>query len=590
MSRFSFLLIFILVSSVFILLLPSVVLADEIILAQPNYDNCKPSVTSPVDENTEVTLGLPGIEKRDYRFYFHNQTTLQEARTTEKWTIDPSIKFSLGKYLSGDYSVQVRTECTGNPGCAEKLECPYIYFSVIPVSGTTGTAQPESNCPRLARIPIFVQPPKGSQTSTYAVDLFWDSERLSNANYKDYEDKDVNVYFTESNNPNDPKIHTFSTDGKDSYYIRPISPRQKNTIQISGFNNLPIGTTTKLFAHLKVGTSDLCKGYEEVSLPINVTSSTCTSAGLKKGEGCLPDLQDPYGKDACYYCPTDSSCQPVTGSTSGNYACGGLKTWCELDPNKGSSLCTPIKSVTGSCSVTTEPSPLYSNPESNVDKMKDGTAFTVKVHVDDPGTYDIVLLKGPGGCVEGWNCLNLQKNPNIPTDSDNTLISEVTVGTNVNAWSGIFKAGTHEIYIVKSGTSDIYCTVSYDILSGKTATPPGGGGAPGGSAGGSTGKGTGKPCEGGQEGIETAIGCIPTDFNKMVEAISKLAMGMGGGIALLLMISGAFRMITSAGNPDAVKAGSEQFTSAIIGLLFIIFAVLLLKVIGVDILKIPGFV
>jgi len=90
-------------------------------------------------------------------------------------------------------------------------------------------------------------------------------------------------------------------------------------------------------------------------------------------------------------------------------------------------------------------------------------------------------------------------------------------------------------------------------------------------------------------GIMTAIGCVPTEPSKFILAVSRLLSGMGGGIALLLMISGTFRMITSGGNPDGVKAGSEQLTSALIGLLFIIFAVLLLKVIGVDILDLPGF-
>lgn len=95
--------------------------------------------------------------------------------------------------------------------------------------------------------------------------------------------------------------------------------------------------------------------------------------------------------------------------------------------------------------------------------------------------------------------------------------------------------------------------------------------------------------KGGTGGILTAIGCIPTEPTALVQGIIKVAIGAGGGIALLLMIYGAFQMITSAGNPDGVKKGHEQITSAVIGLLFIIFAVMLLKVIGVDILQIPGF-
>ncbi|OGE45979.1 hypothetical protein A3B39_04215 [Candidatus Daviesbacteria bacterium RIFCSPLOWO2_01_FULL_37_10] len=66
-------------------------------------------------------------------------------------------------------------------------------------------------------------------------------------------------------------------------------------------------------------------------------------------------------------------------------------------------------------------------------------------------------------------------------------------------------------------------------------------------------------------------------------------IGISGGIALLLMALGAFEMITSAGNPESLKAGQDRFTQAIIGLLFVIFSVLLLQLIGVDILEIPGF-
>jgi|SRR3989344_3777183 len=90
-------------------------------------------------------------------------------------------------------------------------------------------------------------------------------------------------------------------------------------------------------------------------------------------------------------------------------------------------------------------------------------------------------------------------------------------------------------------------------------------------------------------GITSALGCVPTDPKQLIPAILKLATGAAGGIAFLLMIMGAFQMITSAGNPDALKAGQGRFTAAIIGLLFVIFSVLLLQIIGVDILDIPGF-
>ena len=51
---------------------------------------------------------------------------------------------------------------------------------------------------------------------------------------------------------------------------------------------------------------------------------------------------------------------------------------------------------------------------------------------------------------------------------------------------------------------------------------------------------------------------------------------------------GAVRIVTSAGNPSGINAGREMIISAISGLLFIIFSVTILNIIGVETLKIPG--
>ncbi len=91
------------------------------------------------------------------------------------------------------------------------------------------------------------------------------------------------------------------------------------------------------------------------------------------------------------------------------------------------------------------------------------------------------------------------------------------------------------------------------------------------------------------DGVATAIGCVPTKPALFMAAVLRLVTGAAGGIALFLMILGAFQMITSAGNPEQLKNGREQFVSAVVGLLFIVFSVLLLEIIGVDLLGIPGF-
>lgn len=62
------------------------------------------------------------------------------------------------------------------------------------------------------------------------------------------------------------------------------------------------------------------------------------------------------------------------------------------------------------------------------------------------------------------------------------------------------------------------------------------------------------------------------------------AIGISGGLAFLLIVFGSFKLIFSAGNPDAVIAGRQSITAAIVGLIVIIFSVFLLRLIGVSIL------
>jgi hypothetical protein len=93
--------------------------------------------------------------------------------------------------------------------------------------------------------------------------------------------------------------------------------------------------------------------------------------------------------------------------------------------------------------------------------------------------------------------------------------------------------------------------------------------------------------------IDTAIGCVPvlgpngqTDF---LSFILKWAVGVGGGIAFLLILYGGFMVMSSGGNPERLKAGQELLTSAISGLILLIFSVFILKFIGIDILGLDAF-
>jgi len=89
--------------------------------------------------------------------------------------------------------------------------------------------------------------------------------------------------------------------------------------------------------------------------------------------------------------------------------------------------------------------------------------------------------------------------------------------------------------------------------------------------------------------VWTALGCLPTVPEEFVAWLLSAAIKIGGGIAFLLMLSGGFIFMTSSGNPEKLNQGKEVLTSAIIGLLFIVFAVFLLKTIGIDIFELPGW-
>lgn len=90
--------------------------------------------------------------------------------------------------------------------------------------------------------------------------------------------------------------------------------------------------------------------------------------------------------------------------------------------------------------------------------------------------------------------------------------------------------------------------------------------------------------------LYTAIGCIPFGTGDLFVAfILRWGLGIGGGIAFLLIIIAAFQITTSSGDPKKLQAGKELLTSAVAGLVLLILSALILELIGVKLLNIPGF-
>lgn len=91
------------------------------------------------------------------------------------------------------------------------------------------------------------------------------------------------------------------------------------------------------------------------------------------------------------------------------------------------------------------------------------------------------------------------------------------------------------------------------------------------------------------QGLYTAIGCIPSTSEGIVTQLVKIGLGIAGGVALLMILAGSFMLSTSQGEPKRAGEAKEMITSAVMGLLFVIFSVTILQFIGVTILRIPGF-
>lgn len=93
-----------------------------------------------------------------------------------------------------------------------------------------------------------------------------------------------------------------------------------------------------------------------------------------------------------------------------------------------------------------------------------------------------------------------------------------------------------------------------------------------------------------EEHINTAVGCIPIGSTTgMAEFMLRWGIGIASGVFFILTIYAGFILMTSTGDPKRIQAGRELMTSAIGGMIFLVFSVFILRLVGVDILHIPGW-
>lgn len=77
-------------------------------------------------------------------------------------------------------------------------------------------------------------------------------------------------------------------------------------------------------------------------------------------------------------------------------------------------------------------------------------------------------------------------------------------------------------------------------------------------------------------------------MESIIRYFARTAVGVAGGFALLLLIFGGIKYVTSAGQPDEIKEAQSVITAAIIGLLVILCSALILNTMGTA-LGLPGW-
>ncbi len=86
-------------------------------------------------------------------------------------------------------------------------------------------------------------------------------------------------------------------------------------------------------------------------------------------------------------------------------------------------------------------------------------------------------------------------------------------------------------------------------------------------------------------GFYSAIGCIPiNNINEFAGFMAQRAALIIGGICMLLLILGGFKILTSQGNSQQIVDGQQLMVAAIGGVVLLIFGFLFLRTVGGNIL------
>lgn len=91
-------------------------------------------------------------------------------------------------------------------------------------------------------------------------------------------------------------------------------------------------------------------------------------------------------------------------------------------------------------------------------------------------------------------------------------------------------------------------------------------------------------------GVWSSIGCVHGTITSFItEIVFGLGLSIGGVISFGCMLWSAIKLQLSKGDAEKITKAKELLTSCLIGFIIITFSIFIMRVVGVDILRIPGF-
>lgn len=86
-------------------------------------------------------------------------------------------------------------------------------------------------------------------------------------------------------------------------------------------------------------------------------------------------------------------------------------------------------------------------------------------------------------------------------------------------------------------------------------------------------------------GVQTGMGCVPfTNTNQLGGTLVRWGIGIGAGIALVLIALASFQIMTSAGDPKRLEEGRGILYAALSGVTLIAMSAFVLRLLGINVL------